>query len=260
MSLGTGDDWRPWVAERAGEFSAAVAFLTRIPFARRSAVSGAALAPAVWAFPLAGVIVGGIGAVVYALTHRVGLSPWAAAALAVAAILALTGALHEDGLADTVDGFGGGATRQEKLDIMRDARIGTYGVCALSLSLLIRVGAVASLADAGAVAAALIAAHAAARAAMPAVMFWLPAARSDGLSFAAGRPPGVSTAVAALLGFLTLAFCLGFGRALAALAVVAVAVFLVAQLSRRQIDGQTGDVLGAVEQAGEILVLLVAVG
>ena len=59
------------------------------------------------------------------------LSPWPAAALAVAATLAVTGALHEDGLADTADGFGGGDTREQKLDIMRDARIGTYGVCAL---------------------------------------------------------------------------------------------------------------------------------
>ena len=68
---------------------------------------------------------------VYALAHKIGSPPWVAAALAVAATLAVTGCLHEDGLADTADGFGGGDTRERKLEIMRDSRIGTYGVCAL---------------------------------------------------------------------------------------------------------------------------------
>ncbi len=90
-------------------------------------------------------VVGLIGAVVYVLAHRAGLPAWPAAALSVAATLFATGCLHEDGLADTADGFGGGKTREQKLDIMRDSRIGTYGVCALALSLLIRVSALASL-------------------------------------------------------------------------------------------------------------------
>ena len=93
----------------------------------------------------------------------------------------VTGALHEDGLADTADGFGGGDTRERKLEIMRDSRIGTYGVCALIVSLLVRADAIASLTDPVLVAPALIAAHAGARAVMPLVMFLLPAARTDGL-------------------------------------------------------------------------------
>ena len=115
------------------------------PAAVRAAPPAAgALARAAWAFPIAGLVVGLIGAIVYALAHRIGLPSWTAAALAVAATLLATGCLHEDGLADTADGFGGGKTREQKLEIMRDSRIGTYGVCALALSLLLRVGALAS--------------------------------------------------------------------------------------------------------------------
>jgi len=259
------EDWRLWLGERARELGAGTAFLTRIPLVRAapaggSAVATAPLAQAVWAFPLVGVIVGVIGAVLYALAHRIGLPAWPAATLAVAATLAATGALHEDGLADTADGFGGGQTREQKLDIMRDARIGSYGVCALILSILLRVSAVAGLADAGAVAGALIAAHAAARAMVAAVMFFVPPARRDGLSFAAGRPTAAPTAAAAILGVLALIICLGFGRAIVALIALAVAAVLMAQASERQIGGQTGDVLGAVEQLSEIVVLLVALG
>src|SRR5271165_6154852 len=188
MIPGTNDDWAHWLGERLGEFSTGIHFLTRLPLPRHAPLSGGAVGQSVWAFPLAGAVVGLIGALVYALAHRLGLPPWPAAALAVAATLGVTGCLHEDGLADTADGFGGGDTRARKLDIMRDSRIGTYGVCALAISLLIRADAVASLTETGLVAAALIAAHSGARAAMAAVMFFLPPARSDGLSFTAGQP------------------------------------------------------------------------
>jgi len=257
---GMHDDWRPWLGERLGELTAALRFLTRLPLPHADPVGGAVLAQSAWAFPLAGVAVGVIGAVVYALAHRLGLPPWPAAALALAATLGATGALHEDGLADTADGFGGGDTRDAKLDIMHDARIGAYGVCALTLSLIIRAAAIASLSGSGRVAAALIAAHVAARAAIPAVMFLVRPARSDGLSFAAGQPSGTRAGVAAALGAIALIACLGPGRALIAALVLIVAAALIARLSVTQIGGQTGDVLGAVEQTSEIAVLLAAVG
>jgi adenosylcobinamide-GDP ribazoletransferase len=254
------DEWAPWLAERAGELSAGILFLTRLPLPRHApaAEPQAALARAAWAFPLAGFVVGLIGAMVYALAHRLVLFPWPAAALAVAATLAATGALHEDGLADTADGFGGGDSRERKLEIMRDARIGSYGVCALALSILLRAGAVASLADTGLAAAALVAAHSGARAAIAAAMFFVPPARSDGLSFAAGRPSAAGAGIAVAIGFLIVLFCLGLVHALAAAIAVAIAVALLARLSEAQIGGQTGDVLGAVEQVSEIVILLVA--
>ncbi len=249
-----------WLENRAEELKASIVFCTRLPLLRATPRAGDSLSRAAWAFPVAGILVGLIGAIVYGMAHRFGLPPWPAAVLAVAATMLVTGCLHEDGLADTADGFGGGSTREQKLAIMRDSRIGVYGVCALTMSLVLRVGALASLPSAHAVVWALIASHAAARATMPALMLLLPPARSDGLSFDAGRPPGESVAAAAVIGFLVLAICLHFGHGLLALIVVAAIVALVAWLATRQIGGQTGDVMGALEQVSEIAVLLVALG
>ena len=258
MASGALGEWGERLGARVGEFSASIHFLTRLPLPRHEGAAGANLAQAAWAFPLAGFVVGLIGAIAYALAHKFVVFAWPAAALTVAATLLVTGALHEDGLADTADGFGGGDTREKKLAIMRDSRIGTYGVCALILSLLIRADAIASLTEIALVAPALIAAHVGARAVLPFVMFLLPAARSDGLAFAAGKPSGMAVAIAAALGFLALLFCLGLAHALVALVVLAIVVSLLCWLATRQIGGQTGDVLGAVEQVSEIVILLVA--
>jgi len=249
-----------WLEDRAEELKAAAVFCTRLPLLRATPIAGGAIAKAAWAFPLAGLVVGLIGAAIYAFAHKFGLPAWPAAALAVAATMLVTGCLHEDGLADTADGFGGGTLREQKLSIMRDSRIGVYGVGALAMGLILRVAALASLPGAHAVVWTLIASHAAARATMPALMFLLPPARSDGLSFDAGRPPGEAVAAAAAIGFLILAFCLHPARSLSALILLAAIVALMAWLAMRQIGGQTGDVLGALEQVSEIAVLLVALG
>jgi adenosylcobinamide-GDP ribazoletransferase len=247
-----------WLADCANDLKASIAFLTRLPVGRAPPAAGADISRAAWAFPLAGVLIALIAAVVYAVAHKIGSPPWVAAALAVAATLAVTGCLHEDGLADTADGFGGGDTRERKLEIMRDSRIGTYGVCALTLSILLRVSAIASLGNPIVVLWALIAAHGGARAAMPVFMALVPPARSDGLAFAAGRPSGDRVITASVLGILILAIGLGPSLGIAALILLLVAIVLMAWLSVVQIDGQTGDVLGAVEQVGEIVILLVA--
>jgi adenosylcobinamide-GDP ribazoletransferase len=247
-----------WLENRAEELKASIIFCTRLPLLPATPLTGNSLSRAAWAFPVAGLVVGVIGAVVYALAHKLSLPPWPAAALAVAATMLVTGCLHEDGLADTADGFGGGKTREQKLAIMRDSHVGAYGVCALAMALLLRVGALASLPNAHAVVWALIASHAAARATMPVLMLLLPPARSDGLSFDAGKPAGEAVAVAAVIGFLILAICLHLGHGLVALIVLAAIVALAAWLATRQIGGQTGDVMGALEQASEIAVLLVA--
>ena len=172
--------------------------------------------------------------------------------------MAATGCLHEDGLADTTDGFGGGQTRELKLDIMRDSRIGAYGVCALVLSILLRVSALASLADTALVVPALIASHSAARASLPVFMFFVPPARREGLSASAGQPPREGVIAAAVLAIVIVALCLGPVLAIAALILIVAVIALLAWLSLAQIDGQTGDVLGAVEQVSEIAILLIA--
>jgi len=247
-----------WFKERAEELKASILFLTRLRYGPARRVGGGSVARAAWAFPVAGLLVGVVGAVVYAIAYRAGLQSWPAAVLAVAATMAVTGCLHEDGLADTADGFGGGSIRELKLDIMRDSRIGTYGVCALTLSILLRVAVLASLGRPGLAAAALIAAHGAARAVLPAFMYVVPPARNDGLSATVSSPPREAVAAAAVLGVLILLFCLGPLAGIVALILLSVVGAFLAWLTLAQIDGQTGDVLGAVEQISEIVILLVA--
>jgi adenosylcobinamide-GDP ribazoletransferase len=154
----------------------------------------------------------------------------------------------------------GGNDRARKLEIMRDSRLGTYGACALVLSILIRWASIASVARPGAVAVALIAAHTAARAPLPAVMALVPPARSEGLAKSFGVPSHKVAAGAALIGALALVSCLGLGPGLLAAALLGAAGVATARLSMKALGGHTGDVLGAIEQVGEVLVLLVAAG
>jgi adenosylcobinamide-GDP ribazoletransferase len=236
----------------------AVSFLTRLRLRPAGPPPPGALAQAGWVFPLVGGIVGILGFVAYWIAAALGLPPSAAALLAVAATALATGALHEDGLADTADGFGGGRDPAQKLAIMRDSRSGAFGVLALVFSVGLRAAAIAAIADAGLVLPALVAAHAVARGALPMVMRRLPPARADGLGAAAGRPApevaGAAAAIAVLVAFV----CLGFWLGLAALAAACIGMALLAALARRQVGGYTGDVLGAIEQGGEIIMLLAA--
>src|SRR4051794_28533071 len=202
--------FQDWMRQRTAELGICVIFLTRMPLTSPAAITKGDVSRALWAAPLVGSAVGATGAAVYGLMHILHVPEFPAAALALAATVAATGALHEDGLADVADGFGGGATRERKLEIMRDSRIGTYGVCALVLSFILRVAALTNLGDAGLVTIVLVAAHAAGRAPIAAFMRLVPAARTDGMSADAGRPPQGSAAVAVLLGLVPLMMALGF--------------------------------------------------
>jgi adenosylcobinamide-GDP ribazoletransferase len=208
--------------------------------------------------PVAGLLVALAGALAYSIAHRVGLAPEPAAMLAVAATILVTGALHEDGLADAMDGLAGGKTRERKLEIMRDSRIGTYGACALIISIFLRWSALAAIAEPSAVASALLIAHAAARACLPAFMRLVPPARSDGLSAGAGQPPQQSVIIALGLGILCLAIGFGPGKAILGLLLLSAGAASWAFIATRQVGGQTGDILGALEQISEIVVLLMA--
>jgi adenosylcobinamide-GDP ribazoletransferase len=236
----------------------AASFVTIVPLASSKPAPDGDIAHATWALPVAGLLVGLAGALVYALASKLGLVPSMTALLALATTALITGALHEDGLADTADGLGGGRTRERKLEIMRDSRIGSYGVCALIISFGLRWSALAAIANPWMVMLALASAHAAARAGLPAFMSLVPPARPDGLSASAGSPPGRSVAIAFGLGTLCLALALGPAKALAGLVLLSLAGLILARLAIRQIGGQTGDILGAFEQVGEILILLVA--
>ncbi|MHA1108434.1 MAG: adenosylcobinamide-GDP ribazoletransferase [Alphaproteobacteria bacterium] len=231
-------------------------FLTRLPLPGAAVENPAPLAKSAWAFPLAGLVVAVPAAVIYALTTSLGLSPLPASVLCLACMVALSGALHEDGLADLADGFGGGADREQKLEIMRDSRIGAFGVVALALTLAARIAAIAAIADAALVTGAVIAAAALSRASMACVMYALPAARDDGLGKGAGKPAGRAVIAAVTLAFVIALAALDWKGADAALAAAFIGAGAVALLARRQIGGHTGDVLGAAQQMAEIAILL----
>jgi adenosylcobinamide-GDP ribazoletransferase len=239
------------------DFLAATAFFTRLP-ADPGAAGEWRLADSAWAFPLVGAGIGGAAALALLLAQLIGLASWPAALLSVLAGIALTGALHEDGLADTADGFCGGRDREEKLAILRDSRQGTYGVLAIVLSVLLRAAALAAIGDAIHAGLALIAAHAASRAALPAAMTGLTPARPDGLGAMAGTPRVGGAIAAALIGSAAGFAALGPMRGVIALCLAGVIVLALAELARRQIGGYTGDVLGAFQQVAEIAILLAA--
>jgi adenosylcobinamide-GDP ribazoletransferase len=237
-----------------GDMLLCIGFFTRIP---AGGPTERRLADAIWAAPVVGIAVGIFGAVAFGLTTWLNLPAAIAAAAALAATMLITGCLHEDGLADVADGFGGGATRDRKLEIMKDSRIGTFGVLALVLTVLVRWSALAELAGTVSMLAVLVAAHAASRGTIPALMTVLPPARATGLSAGAGAAPFNTSMIAAAIGFAGL-LLLGPLTALVAAAALVAWFLLLKEFAQRQIGGQTGDVLGALQQGGEIVVLLVA--
>ena len=243
----------------------AFVWLTRLPLGGFMGTPPPPLAAAVWAFPLVGLVVGTGGGLVVLGGSLLGLPDFAIAVLAVAACIMLTGAMHEDGLADLADAAGG-RDRNERLAIMRDSRIGSYGVLALGLVSALRITSLAALVHstpwlgfAG-----LTGAAALSRAAMALGMWHLPPARCDGLGRMAGRPTMVGGGLALLLGAAILCWpCLMMSRPLMAwlttIGVAAIPVIWIMRRAQRQLGGQTGDVLGAMQQTCECAVLMTLV-
>ncbi|MDD9718206.1 adenosylcobinamide-GDP ribazoletransferase [Dinoroseobacter sp. PD6] len=244
---------------RLVDLGIALSLLSRVPVPQDHAAAGARAAQAAWAYPLVGAALGGAaGGLGWALA-ALGVPAGPAAAVMLAALVMVTGALHEDGLADSADGLWGGWDAARRLEIMRDSRIGAYGVLALGLGLLLRWSCLAALlAETGPVAtlAALVAVGAMSRAAMVGVMRALPLARNDGLSHRVGTVPGWAAGLAAAVGLGTGLAVLGPVAAVVLGFAGGIAAILVGRLARSRIGGQTGDILGATQQVAEILGLL----
>lgn len=232
----------------------ALSLLSRLPVPVRHYERGARAA---WAYPLAGVVLGGLAAFGGLVALWLGWPTPLVALLVLATPILLSGALHEDGLADTADGLWGGWTRERRLAIMKDSHIGSYGVIALILSLGARGVALWLLFEASpAIAtAALLAAAMLSRAMMPVVMAALPHARDTGLSQAQGRPR-VATVTLGLGLAAAGTFALLGGAGLAALVCAGFTTLAIALIARAKIGGQTGDILGATQQLAEIAVLI----
>ena len=238
------------------------AFLTILPF--RPAVGAAEdgyergnLSVAAWGFPIIGLLLGATGGLCYAFAIWLGCTVWLAAVLSLAVLVLLCGGIHEDGLGDFADGFGG-ANCDRRLAIMHDSQAGNFAILALLLLSAGRIGALAALDALERVFLALLVAASLSRAAVVVVMHILPPARSDGLSAGAGQPTLNITFAAILIAAAIAVLTLGFVAALACMAAAAVAAALVAVTARRRLGGQTGDVLGAVQNITEFSCLFAA--
>ncbi len=211
--------------------------------------------------PVAGVILALPSAAALLAAWGLGLGPFLSAVLALAVSVAVTGALHEDGLADVAAGFGG-ATPERRLEIMRDSRIGAYGATALVLALALRIGALATMLDRAAASAAiaLLLAAALSRVAALLPMVLLGPARPGGLSASVGRPTrgtlGTAAGFGLALALLALPLGLPAHGVLAMVLSSGLAALALTRLADRKIGGQTGDVVGACQQVAEIAGLL----
>ena len=230
------------------EVQVAFMLLTRLP-AGRLRKGAPELAAAKWAFPLAGLIVGGILAGVYITMNGLGLPAGLAAILALGVGVLITGGLHEDGLADCADGFGGGQTKDQKLAIMKDSRVGSYGVLALILVIATRIMALAALPASAQTLISLISLAMVSRLMMVVCLNCLPSARAEGLGQQAGKDGGLSVVVAA--GLCVPATLFSGSLILFSLAVLCGAAVIVGWTANRQIGGQTGDVCGAMQILSE---------
>lgn len=241
------------VRDMLADCRSAVGLLTRLPlrFDDGDVPRGAA---ASWVWPVAGALCGLLSGFVLTLAVALALPPGLCAALVLATQALVTGAIHEDGLADTADGFWGGWTRDRRLAIMKDSHIGTYGVMALLLVTLARWSALVTLLSGGAGIWALVGVAALSRAPMALILAALPNARGTGLSNAVGRADWPTAMVGMALACVIAVPGLGWA-VMPALLMVGLVTVGVAMLARARIGGQTGDVLGAAQQLAELVLL-----
>ena len=235
-------------ASRVPSPRAAVAFLTRLPVGAGALTAGRLSRAALW-FPAVGLLVGGVMAGTRALAGAV-LDPGPATALALLAAILVTGALHEDGLADAADAIGAHVPRERRLEILRDSRVGTYGALALVFAFAFALVVLTPLDDADFLRAALVG-HVVGRWSILPQSLLLAPARPDGAGalMRAGRP---TTVVA---GAYTAAIALAAGRPAAgavALGVAALLTLLAVAVFRRTLGGSTGDTFGALTKVVEL--------
>ncbi len=235
---------------------AAIQFLTRIPIRLRREPDVAASVP--W-FPVVGALIGAaVGGAAAGLWYLV--SPVVAASVAVVLGVLITGAFHEDGLADVADAFAGGTTIERRLEILKDSRHGSYGVAALCGSVVIRIVALGSFPGPAAMFLAAVAAHAVGRGAAVGLMGVAPLATHQGLGADYGQAATRRTAiVGVILGLALAAVAVGW-RAAPLAAVVVATIVTIRWLSLRKIGGISGDVLGTCEQVAECLGFVVLSG
>jgi len=239
---------------RLSDIPLALGLLTRLPVSNDPETAQQRGSNAAWAWPLAGLATGLIAGLAGWVATGLGASAGVSGGLVLVVLVMLSGAMHEDGLADTADGLWGGHDKMRRLEIMKDSRIGAYGVIALALSLILRWSALSSLIAAGWLFAPLIAAGMLSRAPMAVLMAGLPNARGHGLSQSVGAPGRRTAALGVGVAFIAGFLLTGLSVVLAAFWIT-LAVIGVAAVAKAKIGGQTGDILGAAQQVGDIAAL-----
>lgn len=235
----------------------ALGFLTRIPVGdpSRGGTKPVRMAAAVPWFPVVGLLIGVIQGLLWRGLTEI-TTPLLAATLSVAAVALLTGAFHHDGLADIADAFGGGWTVEQRLEILKDSRLGTYGTSALVLAYGTEIAALAAL-DPTTGGRAVLAAHVLGRGIAVAVMLVAPVG-GDGLGASYMTDLRPFTGTVAVVFSVALAVAALGSTAWTSIPLAAVAAVLVTVLAIRKIGGVTGDVLGAVHVMAALAVLVAA--
>ncbi|MBN8195122.1 adenosylcobinamide-GDP ribazoletransferase [Thalassospira povalilytica] len=234
------------------DFWRAMALLSRVPLPPVGDFRAALIARSVWCWPLVGLVLAGLALLPAMLVDFLTGNPLVYAIFAIAAMVLLSGAMHEDGIADCADGFGGGMDRDRKLEIMRDSTVGTYAVVMLILTLGLRLVLITAAADIGQAGILFLIMAVISRAAMPVVMRILPPARDNGLGKGAGRPGWLPVLIGFAIASAIVLVLGGIGAMFAVIVGVMIAILIVAMVARSQIGGQTGDVLGATQICAEL--------
>ena len=238
-------------------------FLTRLPINKRWYDRAYLPSDDAASFPIAGFLIGLWGAAFFAIAIFLNLGNLAAAIISIIAIIFITGALHEDGLSDTFDGFFAPKNRDQRLDIMKDSRIGVFGALSLILSIGLKIALLNNLINNYGIAYAIIAligAETLSRSAMIWLWYYLPFARKNGVAVAAGYPSFKAMSkglfIGTILVFLLVIPSFGLPSFLASSVLTALAAFLFMRLCRAKIGGITGDCLGALQQISCLFFLI----
>lgn len=235
----------------AEEFLLATTLLTRIPVPRYKVLTKADHGSAFWAYPIVGALIGAMGGAAFMAGMSVGLGALASTVLALGVMAVVTGAFHEDALADFADGIGAGQSRQRKLEIMHDSRLGTYGALALTLVIMFDLALLVQLSQSpwqpplAGMFSIFVCIGAIQRAAIGLPLYVLNPARTDGLSAQTSRPRPHCLALAILFALLLSVTLLGPAPSAAAFAGALAAALVVTTLAARHLGGRTGDALGA---------------
>lgn len=233
---------------------AAFSLLTRISVPVNHIRAGTRANNATWAYPIVGAVIGSISGVIATIINLLGLPDSFCAVVALFALIIITGAMHEDGLADCADGFWGGQNKTRRLEIMKDSSIGVYGASALIIFLLAEWSAIEVLISDDIIWA-LTGVGAVSRLPMVIAMRFVSNAKNTGLSANVGRPQLISIYVAIIMSLIISLICFG---------ILGITIFLIGLISSipvfliaiKKIGGQTGDVLGASQKFAEIGALL----